>query len=172
MTAVAVQRLHSLFLKGAQSLLWLGRRQTDRYALSGVPDLSRQDKHVPDTHPYDRPLRGSWLIRRGGAQAGGGAVTQAESQHVISTVGPPPGLPGPLLRGVWPGPRASELKPDSSGFQRTPFEPTLLYFSAGDEITSSPSQAKCPIGSLPAHCLTAQGEGRNDGPCLDGHRAV
>lgn len=90
MTAVAVQRLHSLFLKGAQSLLWLGRGQTDRYALSGVPDLSRQDKHVPDIHPYDRPLRESWLIRPGrGTRPGGGAVTQAKLQHVISTVGPP-----------------------------------------------------------------------------------
>lgn len=52
-------RLHSLFLKGAQSLLWGGGgggdRQTDIH--SGVPNLSREDKHVPDIHPYSSPLR-------------------------------------------------------------------------------------------------------------------
>lgn len=64
-TALIVLPLHSLFLKGAQSLLWLGRRQTDRYALSGIPDLSLEDKHVPDIHPYDRLLREAWLIMPG-----------------------------------------------------------------------------------------------------------
>lgn len=65
MTAVTVLHLHSLFLKGAQSLLWLGRRQTDRYALSGVPDLSLEDKHVPDIHPYNRLLRETRLVTPG-----------------------------------------------------------------------------------------------------------
>lgn len=64
-TALTVLHLHSFFLKGAQSLLWLGRRQTDRYALSGVPDLSLEDKHEPDTHPYNRLRREAWLIRPG-----------------------------------------------------------------------------------------------------------
>lgn len=62
MSARIVLHLHSLFLKGAQSLLCLGRRQTDRYTLSGVPDLSLEDKHMPDIHPYDRLLREAWLI--------------------------------------------------------------------------------------------------------------
>ena len=32
---------------------------------SGVPDLSLEDKHVPDTHPYNRLRREVWLIRPG-----------------------------------------------------------------------------------------------------------
>lgn len=40
-THLTLLRLHSFFLKGAQSLLWLGRRQTDRYALWRSRPLTR-----------------------------------------------------------------------------------------------------------------------------------
>lgn len=40
-----------------------GDRQTDIH--SGVPNLSREDKHVPDIHPYNSPLREAWLVMPG-----------------------------------------------------------------------------------------------------------
>lgn len=115
---LTVLHLHSFFLKGAQSLLWLGRRQTDRYALSGVPDLSLEDKHVPDTHPCNRLRREAWLIRPGEGATPGGSVTQ----RVGCTAGPwIQGCPAlPILCSIWPGPLVSELKPEMRGLRRHP----------------------------------------------------
>lgn len=120
MTATTVLHLHSLFLKGAQSLLCFGRRQTDRYTLSGVPDLSLEDKHVPDIHPYNRLLREAWLIvpEEGQPNQEGQWLTQS---HCISATRlglgsratPPPSSAEP-----WPGPPAWALKPEESGLRR------------------------------------------------------
>ena len=73
--------------------MWLGRRQTDRYALSGVPDLSLEDKHMPDTHPCNRLRREAWLIRPG---EGGHTRTVSDSlQSRLHSWALDPGLPGP-----------------------------------------------------------------------------
>lgn len=84
MTAVIMLHLHSFVLKGAQSLLCLGRRQTDRYALSAIPDLSREDKHMPDIHPFISLLREAWLGMPGEGTPGRGVgpVTHSKSRSI------------------------------------------------------------------------------------------
>lgn len=90
------------------------RRQTDRYIHSGVPNLSREDKHVPDIHPYNSPLREAWLAMPGEEKPlWDGQVTCSKSHHVCSTVGTwgqvlcapshrtLPGPPADEARGEW-----------------------------------------------------------------------
>lgn len=78
-TALTLLRLHSFFLKGAQSLLWLGRRQTDRYALWRSRPLTRGQARARHSSLQQTTEGGVAHQARGGETTPGGSVTHSKS---------------------------------------------------------------------------------------------
>lgn len=119
MTAVTVLHLHSLFLKGAQSLLRLGGdRQTDTYSLAFLPLMGGQTRA---RHSSLQQTTEGGVARqpRGGETRQGGSVTHSESHGMaLAHWGLDPwAFPPCVLCTVGPGPPASDSKPESSGLR-------------------------------------------------------